>query len=239
MRVTTQSRGRTDLTIFATTLSAIVEEHLVAVAQAAATKVRSRAAQEAARTRESRAREARETPLTAARIELAHKGLARVMALGTSEAVKKIFDSLERLGHYSRNRFVLYQVTRPSGDAWEDPQYQGPGGSRDVVVTFEREHLVLSYGAGAIAQMTDVKLVYEGYNASVHTQIVSDLMNDIAGPYAANLSLARNRGQRVYEWEVEDVLFQFLVACAKKLQFERFLAHAAKVLERDIRDQPL
>jgi len=78
-----------------------------------------------------------------------------------------------------------------------------------------------------------------GYDGSVtdregKKKDISEFWEEFAGPYPANLSLARHWNQRSYEWNPDDIAFQFLVSCSRKEQFESYVRECMQLLKDEI-----
>jgi hypothetical protein len=237
MRTSTQSAGRVDLANFAATFSQNVDKHLAAVQKQIADRIRRDEARRAAEKRAATAKERREKPLIAKRKQLAREGLARVLALGQSTPIQQLIGSLGRIGLVPA--IELYSVTRPAGDEWDCPDDHRFWGlaTRDVNIAVCREYLSLGYG-DAHVQSTRWCFAYkstEGVAENVDTTEVGTdpekFFEENATPDAANLSLVRNWNQRSYEWEAEDVAFEFFVSCARKQQFDKYVVRCLQELQ--------
>lgn len=234
MRTSTQTTGRVDLASIASTLSKDVERHLAATQQAAQEALRRRAAQEAARTRARNREEARKAALIGPRIELARKGLARILELGRSDPVVQILNSLGRLNY----EFVqLADFSRPSGDWWDRGNEETPDevpATREVTVALYPDRVELYHGAWHLEGGRDGFAWAFGHDSSITTwnpagvdklmtSTLDEFWEEIATPYPTNLSFARRWKQRTCEWDPEAVLFEFLVSCARKARFEKYV----------------
>ena len=227
MRILPQLSGKPDLARFAAAFSRDVNKHLATVQRAADAQLRRRANEQEARARAEREKQEREAPLIAARIKLARKGFERLKALGQSEPMRQILDSLQRISRIN-DHITLYEVSRPSGDDWElNTSY---GATRTVMVELYQDRLQIFSGAWLNNTGGEGRLLQSGYMETSSFEPedgacfdIEKFLSDTAVPYPANLSLVRHWNQRSYEWDPDDVAFQFLVSCARKLQFERYV----------------
>lgn len=180
-----------------------------------------------------------EAPLIAARLKLAQEGLRRILALGKSEPVQEILESYRLLDNMA-DHIMLYSASRPSGDAWDNPNLEGPRGSRDVSVEMYHDYVAIGYGSAAVGQGTGWKFFYKFISAEEAARCKekgygtnqSDFFAEVANPYPSNLSVVRWPEQRSYMWDEEDVVFQFLVSCARKSQLDRYVVRALTELRR-------
>lgn len=227
-----------DLAKFAAGFSARVDKQLAAVQRQLAGRI---AREDARRAVEVRARarlERREKRLVAERLPSAREGLARVMTLGKSAPVQQLIGSLRKVGHACPS-IMLYDVSRPAGDEWAAPDNERFWGlaSRDVSVELCEKYLSVGYGS-SYAETTSWHFMYDpsyedptaGFNSDRIGKDPEKFFEETATPYRTNLSLVRNRNQRSYEWNPEDVVFEFFVSCARKPQFDTYVVRCMEEL---------
>ncbi len=182
---------------------------------------------------EEERKEAEETARCKRSLELrmprARKGLEKILAAGKSGPIQTIVRSLERLD--APEGPVFFEAHRPSGDV----------NTRDVAIWFQKDRVQFVYGAFGIeavvwdlfydAPLRQAAQRTEGMGGPEPKTSVDYFLREIASPYTPEMSATRHWGQRSFEWAPSEVLFQVLVGCARRGQFDRYLARCAERLE--------
>lgn len=178
----------------------------------------------------------------AKRLTLAKKGLERIISTGVSTPMQQMLKAKMKLGGHAEVYF--FEAKRPSGDDWflDEPVN---GAVRAVYVTFRQNFLLITYGTPSVEM--DIRSVFyndliEHSQRCVYTRnpdegigfgwiSVEDLLKEIAGPDASNMSVIHHPDQRSFEWKSRDIVFQLLVSCGRKSRFDNYLENCLKRLQ--------
>lgn len=252
MTTLVSSKSQARLATFAAGFSQRIEQRIAQVEQKGRDRLKQEAAERARREKERAQQEERERRLKSERISLARVGLERLIAVGKSKPMQRMVSVAERI--HPGNGVRFYGADRYVGDAWfswqnrDDEKTMSLGGICALHLSFFQDYLYLEYGddiPGSAWLGTTWKLFYSPESESVwrggsegeedRRRSFDDFLTTIATVEPSNLALVRRYDQRSYEWEPQDIAFQFLVSCARQAQFEKYLNQCLKELEKSMR----
>lgn len=170
---------------------------------------------------------------------LAHKGLALLIAFASSPVMRQLFTARTRAEGKEFERFVFYEASRPSGEAWdlnpkearEERNGRIADGSRDATIYLYPDAVIVSFGSMVAGDMEVIEFPHS--DVSRHADLLLEMVSSgCCGQGDAIKAL--DHKQRVYEWDPATIAAKVLMDCADSKRFERYLSLALKREKRRV-----
>lgn len=148
-------------------------------------------------------------------------GFANLIACAQLPAIKTILRLRSETGHDEDPDFVFYSASRPSGDAWDTLGKKG-GGTRDLVVRFYTDRVLIS--GGSWAADNEFLRIEVPFTASSDEQ--AELLEPVIGGAVRRDPIVAQGEQWEDEWDPRGLAGSLIMRCRKPHNLEKYLTLA-------------